>query len=318
MGNSSSESRYYKGDTPQVPETSHTLHRTMGGRGMPKIAPKPLPIYPWQDTVKGPLHHKYQVAGYSDTTWSNDWSLLRRTCGPRHPSEITIADMEAMLLRITSQGARIVAVSRFKSLWRSLRHLGLIPATATPEEGLPKLRKPRSVPRPISKEQVEMLFAQAREPMASWFRLAALNGLRACEVAALEGSWLEATPEGYNLRILGKGKTDLTVPAHPETVRIIQSHNTLGRLWPISAGYVSDAACKELRRLGIYQPYTFHSLRHTHATMILELSAGDLLLTAELLRHQSLNTTRGYAALQQGRKRVVLDQLFAPAETAQV
>lgn len=308
MGNNSHTSPYFKGDTPEVPPDP--LHDVERGFVVPRIGPTRLANYPWHDEVKPLLFQRYQVLGWSKTTWENDWALLRRTCHERHPAQISTLDMEQMLLRIATQNGRVAAVNRYKSIWRNLRYLGVVPESCKPEEFLPKLRKPRSVPRPISLEQAQLLMTQAREPMRDWFTLACLAGMRAMEVANIRGSWLEQTHDGYSLRILGKGGTDLTIPAHPLVVRTIQKHRTLGRLWDITPGSVSDAACEEMRRHGIYAPLTFHSCRHFFATYLLEESGGDLILVSELMRHESLQTTRGYAQLKQGRKRDVLNRLF--------
>lgn len=313
--------RYTKGerpsslsDTPEVRSlfNNHPLNG-LEGSSLPlgRPAPKPLPEYPWHKDVQPLLYQRYQVLNWSKTTWDNDWSLLRRTCGPKHPTEITVTDMETVLVRIATQGGRVACVNRFRSIWKNLRHLGVIPADQQPELLLPKLRKPRAVPRPISRDEAIVLMTQARQPMRDWFTLACLGGLRAIEISRLEGSWLESTSEGHSLRVLGKGGTDLTIPAHPKVVAVIKSHRTLGRLWPVTPGYVSDAACVEMRRLGIEGNRTFHSCRHFFATYLLEASGGDLILVAELMRHESLQTTKGYAQLKQGRKRVVLNQLFA-------
>lgn len=300
-------------DTPEVRAVfnNHPLHQWSEGGSVPlgRPAPKPLPWFPWHDDVKPLLRQRYQVLGWSRTTWDNDWSLLRRTCGQRHPAQITVADMEAALVRIRTQGGRVGAINRYRSIWRNLRLLKIVPEQHQPDEALPKLRKPRATPRPISKSDAELLMTQARtQDLRDWFTLACLAGLRAIEISRLEGSWLETTSEGHSLRVFGKGGTDLTIPAHPEVVRVIQSHRTFGRLWPVTPGYVSDAACIEMRRLGVNG--TFHACRHFFATYLLEVSGGDLVLVAELLRHQNLNTTRGYAALRQGRKQEVLNQLF--------
>ena len=314
MGNTTNGRPNSRGDTPELRSlfNNHPLHHRSEGGTVPlgRPAPKPLPPYPWHDDVKPLLWQRYQVLGWSRTTWDNDWSLLRRTCGAQHPAQISTAEMEAVIVRIATQGGRVAAINRFRSIWRNLRLLGIVPEQHAPEAALPKLRKPRAVPRPISKDDALLLMTQARTPeLRDWFTLACLNGLRAIEISRLQGSWLENTSEGHALRVFGKGNTDLTIPAHPEVARIIQSHRTLGRLWPVTPGYISDAACVEMRRLGVNG--TFHACRHFFATYLLEASGGDLVLVAELLRHSNLNTTRGYAALRQGRKQEVLNQLFA-------
>lgn len=266
-----------------------------------------VPTQPWHSDIEEPLLRRYLTQGWSTHLFVNDWALLRRACGAKHPAEATLHDLEEVVLRAKSAGSRANYVARLKSIYNSLRIIGAIPADHRPEEGLPKLRRPRSVPRPLTQEQAQLLMTAADDPFVDWFILGCLAGLRAVEVSRLQGSWLEHHAEGPVLRIHGKGNTDLTIPAHPAVVAVIEKHRTLGRLWLLNPNKVSDYAGKEMRRLGVHA--TFHACRHTFATQLLAASGGDLIVVSELLRHASLNTTRGYAQLAQGRKRAVLNQL---------
>lgn len=266
-----------------------------------------VPVQPWHALIEAPLWHRYQTQGWASHLFVTDWALLRRACKEKHPAEATQRDLEEAVLRAQSIGTRANYVARFRSIYKNLRLLGLVPADCRPEEGLPKLRRPRSVPRPLTQEQAQLLMTAAAEPFQDWFVLGCLAGLRAIEVSRIQGSWLEHHADGAVLRIHGKGNTDLTIPAHPAVVAVVEKHRTLGRLWLMNPNKVSDLASREMRRLGV--PGTFHACRHTFATQLLAASGGDLIVVAELMRHASLNTTRGYAQLAQGRKRAVLDQL---------
>lgn len=266
-----------------------------------------VPPQDWHEQVEEPLLRRYLTQGWSTHLFVNDWALLRRACGPRHPAEVGLRELEEVVLRATAAGTRANYVARLRSIFNSLRIVGAIPPDHRPEENLPKLRRPRSTPRPISPEQAHRLMTEADAPFRDWFVLGCLAGLRAVEVSRLQGAWLEHHPDGAALRIHGKGNTDLTIPAHPMVVAVIESHRTLGRLWLLNPNKVSAYATKEMRRLDV--PATFHACRHYFATQLLAASGGDLIVVSELMRHASLNTTRGYAQLQQGRKRLVLDQL---------
>lgn len=294
-------------DLPAPPLLDSTLRQ---GRFMPsKYAPKPLPYYSWHEEVGAVLKARYEFLGWSSNLWNSDWSLLRRTCGELHPAQVGVAQMEATIIQAPKAGARVTYIARYKSIWRNLRYLGIVPADGMPEQLLPKMRKPRAVPRPISRDEAELVMASARYPVNEWAAFACLGGFRAMEVSAVQGSWLENTYEGdYQLRVEGKTGID-TIPAHPRLVQIIQSHRTLGRLYTAGPSHLSETANAELRRLGIGGNKTFHSLRHFFITAIYQ-QTGDLLLASELGRHRNLNTTRGYAQLEQGRKREVLNQLF--------
>lgn len=283
-----------------------------------------LEAFPWHESVHDAFRRHYALHGWARNLYVCDWAILRRMCGPKHPAELVLADLEAVVLRARSQGTRHNYVARIRSIMRTLRKIEAVPAGFCPEDGLPKVRRPRGVPRPLTDDEVELLVTQAgfydagldhgqRIDMRHWFILGAYAGLRAMEVAKIEGSWLELGPEGPTLRVQGKGGTDLVIPAHPKVVQVIESYGTLGRLWDFADGRkVSVRATAEMRRLGITKPKSFHSCRHYFATKCLELSGGDLKATSELCRHLSLNTTAGYAATITGKKRLVVDSFAFP------
>lgn len=242
------------------------------------------------------LEQSYRARGWSHQVWLNDSSMLRRIGDPQ---TATLADLEAVIMRASRQSTRSNYVARIKSLWRHMRRLGLI--TSTVDEQLPEIRKPRGVPRPLSDTQVDHLLRHAAQPYRDWFTLGCYAGLRAMEVAGLCGADLEESSEGWMLRVRGKGGTDLIVPAAPQVVDVVQAQGTLGRLWNLGANKVSAKACAEMRRLGINR--RFHDCRHWYATTLLEVTGGDLPTVAELMRHGSIMTTRGYTALNVERQR---------------
>lgn len=283
-----------------------------------------LPHYPWHDALHDDFRRMYALRGWSRQVYVNDWSLLRRMCGAKHPRDLTVADLEHVILRAKSSGTRHVYVARIKSIMRTLRKMGVVPPSFFIEEELPKVRRPRGVPRPLTDAEVEMLVTNAgfyehgmdhgqRIDLRHWFILGAYAGLRAMEVAKIEGNWLEYGADGPTLRVQGKGGTDMVIPAHPKVVEVIESYQTLGPLWSFASGQkVSTRATAEMRRLGISKPKTFHSCRHYFATKCLEISGGDLKATSELCRHLSLNTTAGYAATINGKKRRVVEAFAFP------
>lgn len=256
------------------------------------------------------LLDRYAARGWSNQLTVNDRALLRRVCARTgDPDTVTVKDMEEVVMRAKRQGTRANYVARIKSIWSTLRELEL--TTNVEDQKLASVRKPRGLPRPLSDAQAQILVTQADEPMRSWFILGCYAGLRAMEVSGLQGSDLEEGPEGYLLRIRGKGGTDLTIPAHPEVVKVIQDAGTLGRLWHLNPNKISAYACAEMKRLGVAMK--FHSLRHYFATSALRASGGDLLVVRDLLRHSSVATSQIYAKLDEGRTRSVVELLSVPS-----
>lgn len=203
-------------------------------------------------------------------------------------------------------------INRMKMIYRHLMYLKLIPEGDSPAEKLPKLRKPKSTPRPFTNHEVEIIMSQAKHPQRDWFILSCFAGFRAAEISLCSGADLEEHQDGYMIRIpAGKGGTDLSLPAHPVVVDMIKSYKTLGRLWPtMKPHHLSVAACAELRRLGVNKK--LHSGRHYFATSCYSVSGGDLLAVSKLMRHSSPSTTAIYAELASPVAKAVVNALQTP------
>jgi integrase len=279
----------------------------------------PVFTQPWHEEVGDLLRRRYEIAGWSRNMYMQDFSMLRVICGDKHPRDVFLQDLEEQVLKGKTQATRETYVARVKSVWNSMRMLGIIPVDHHPELGLPKVRVPRYSPRPITKDQAIMLMTQSQEPMREWFMFACLAGMRAIEVSRVRGDWLELHADGYFLRILGKGDTEILVPCHPKLVELIQSKNVLGLLYTVDNNYLSRLACAEMRRLGIMTKkngstasrISFHSCRHFFATTVLAASGGNLITTQRLMRHASPVVTARYADLVNGEERGIMAGLLA-------
>lgn len=157
-------------------------------------------------------------------------------------------------------------------------------------------RSSRSLPRPIATTELRRALAAAHSPtMRLWLMLAAYQGLRAGEIAALHWSWV--TEDG--IRVRGKGGHTRVVPLHPEVAVVLGSWpvreghlfvRPAGTPWPAAA--VSREMAVFLERCGIRD--RAHGLRHWFGTECYRASK-DLRLVQELMGHQSPITTAGYS-----------------------
>ncbi|MCS7220622.1 MAG: tyrosine-type recombinase/integrase [Anaerolineae bacterium] len=82
------------------------------------------------------------------------------------------------------------------------------------------------------------------------------------------------------------------------------------RVLPLSTNTVRQVFEDCLRLAGIEQPLTPHTLRHTFATLALEVT-GDLAVVQDLLGHASPATTRVYAKVSARRLREAHRQIFS-------
>ena len=284
----------------------------------------------WHLAVGNALAKRYSLQGWSAGIYQRDWALLRKTCGSKHPSEVSYADMEEEILGFIEAGYANTSIdshiTRLRSIYNSLRILGIVPEDHCPEKNLPKMKLKKYTPRPITKEQAIYLMTNAADPYREWFMLACLQGLRAMEIAKIRGDWLERGEELedgtqiWNLRVFGKGATELVIPAHPLIVELIQSKRTLGPLYSVQPHYLSKTVNREMRRLGVMTKnkndkantsrISFHSCRHYFATAVLAASDNNLILTSRVMRHANPATTMRYAELVNGAEAKVVNSLF--------
>lgn len=255
------------------------------------------------------LADKYKKVGYGRQLIFNDSSLIRRLSV--HLQHATPKDLEVVVMQPASNNTRALYCGRFVSIYRSLIELEMLP-NYNPALKLPKIRKRRTQPRPLTHAEASVLITQANLPQRHWFMLSCFAGLRAGEISQVRGVDLEESNDGHMLRVpYGKGGTDLVVPAHPMIVEMIQSYKTLDRLWPtMKAHSLSVAACKEMRRLGVKKK--LHSGRHYFATSAYAASNGDLLAVSKLMRHASVATTQIYAELGSQVARSLVNSLPLP------
>jgi len=258
------------------------------------------------DEIYRQLKNRYDTSGFSPYVIRTDWQIIRRI--GVHPALATVQDLEKVVLSATKQSTKANYVSRLRSIYKHLNKMNLINGNNAAED-LPKVKSGRGVPKPVTQAEFDKLMAEAKQPYKDWFILGGLVGLRAHEVAKIEGADLIEDNGGYSLRVVGKGKTDLIVPVAKRVAEMIQSHGTLGRLWVIDPNGFSKKAADEMRRILGPEAKHFHSLRHYFATTMLEKSGGDLIAVKELMRHTSVATTQVYTQLAHGRTRTLVNLL---------
>ena len=250
------------------------------------------------------LVNRYNTSGYSQHIINTDWQIIRRI--GVHPALATVQDLEKVVLMATKQSTKANYVARLRSIYKHLNKMNLVNGN-DPAADLPNVKAGRGVPKPVTKAEYEKLLAEAQPMYRNWFILGGMAGLRAMEVAQIQGSDLVESDEGPMLRILGKGNTDLIVPISTIVAEMIKSYNTLGRLWEVSPNKLSAKAANEMRRILGPNAKHFHSLRHYFATTMLEKSGGDLIAVKELMRHTSVATTQVYTQLAHGRTRSLVN-----------
>lgn len=249
-----------------------------------------------------------RAAKRADRTIENRITLLRfleRSTGTASPLEVT----EDMLLLHVGRGVAASSMQRERSDLRSffgwMRERGL--RTDDPSQRLPRVRVPRTKPRPFTLEQIErMLASGAYRRTRVMIMLGYLEGLRAHEIAKVDGR--DVDRETMMLRVAGKGGVVRYVPIDPLLAAELDRMPAAGPWFPargtnrgahIHWRSVSDQLSRARKRAGIYgDRLTGHSLRHSFATQLLRNGAG-IREVQELLGHASLSSTQIYTGVDE-------------------
>ena len=214
-------------------------------------------------------------------------TALERYLAPATLADATADMLTEYLSRWTNPRTRHAYrsdVAKFYK-WASVRHL----VATNPAELLDSVRVPKSLPKPIALELVPLVVASCPDDDTRLMcALAGYAGLRIGEIAALDA--VDVTSSHLVVRS-GKGRKDRSVPLHPVLRHLLAGRT--GPLFTVTAGTVGRRIKAQLAHHG---GGTAHRLRHSFGTE-LQRVARDLLLTAELMGHDDLATTKGYARL---------------------
>lgn len=172
-----------------------------------------------------------------------------------------------------------------------------------PMRTIPRPKLTRLLPRPMSEEDTHVAIDNAPARIRVCLVLAAYQGLRACEIAALDRSDILDTAPTPVLIAHGKGRKDRVIPLGERALAELRAFGVPsrgpllrredGQTGGISAHRVSSMCNAYLHDMGISD--TLHQLRHRFATRTYAATQ-DVLVVAALLGHEDPATTAGYAA----------------------
>ena len=145
------------------------------------------------------------------------------------------------------------------------------------------------------------------------FLFSCFCGLRHSDIIALTWGDIEMDGEGNSrLHIIQKKtKEAIFLPLSPEAIKQLpkredakDSDIIFKKL--ITLGRTNEILPKWAEQAGIKKHITFHTARHTHATMLLTLGV-DLYTVSKLLGHTNIQTTQIYAKLVDESKKKAID-----------
>ena len=170
-----------------------------------------------------------------------------------------------------------------------------------PSLDVPRVKKPHAHPRPCPDRYIAVAMEMATSSERLMIRLGAECGLRRGEIARVHSDDVVADSAGRSLIVRGKGDKQRIVPLPDDLAGIIM--DARGYLFPgrfgghVEESYIGD----HISRL-LPDGYAAHTLRHRFATTAYA-ATHDLFVVAELLGHESVETTEHYVAMPDGRLR---------------
>lgn len=242
-----------------------------------------------------PLEERYvrqmRAEGWSEETIRQRIYVLRML--DADPATATVEDVARVIDRPLAATTKATYLRVLRMIFVDMNRLGWI--DNDPARLVRSPRTPRRRPRPLPAAEVEALLGMGHEDALAWTVLGLFAGLRSGEVVTLTGNSLQDSVQGPVVRVVGKGRLDAVIPAHPRVVEILAPHRgSDGLLWPIWGKSMVRRWGREARAVGVHGR-AFHQLRHTYATRLYSATGGDLLTVAALCRHASVATTQGYA-----------------------
>lgn len=242
--------------------------------------------------------------------------VLARHAG-RSVLEVTTDDVRAWLADYSNANTRSTHYCTARGMFRWLSAEGL--RTDNPVDAIRPPRVPRGVPRPCSTAALQAMLAAADPKTAAMITLAAFQGLRAGEVAAIRGEDFDLN--AGTLRVIGKGEVEALLPVHPQ-VADLAARMPSGFWFPAprrAEGHMASqvvslcvrAACADA---GV-PLHGAHPLRHWFATWLVRGGA-DLRTTQTLMRHASLATTARYVQVDDDDRRAAVLRLPVLGEVA--
>ncbi len=257
---------------------------------------------PWRRSIEG-WTDTLKAAGLSaQTIKSRRYKMvhLAALLMPSGPEDVTTEQIVQAFARQqwkpeTRKAYRNTISSFFRWLHKSGRR------SDDPSLDVPRVKKPHAHPRPCPDHYIAVAMEMATSSERLMIRLGAECGLRRGEIARVHSDDVVADSAGRSLIVRGKGDKQRIVPLPDDLAGIVM--DARGYLFPgrfgghVEESYIGD----HISRL-LPDGYAAHTLRHRFATTAYA-ATHDLFVVAELLGHESVETTEHYVAMPDGRLR---------------
>jgi len=266
-----------------------------------------------ENTIAAYRNDLHQLAGFVEEEAAKRGTIPPWAAFDRQAMMTYMLDLKGRGYAATTVARKVAAI---KSFFGFMVADGIL--KQNPTEGVSSTKVGKSLPKPISIEQVHRLLAEPAKlstPEAkrdkAMLELLYATGMRVSELVSLNMADLDA--EGGYVRCFGKGHKERLIPVHERAVGAVKEY--LDGVRPRLARHSEEKALflnrrgERLTRQGLWQilkgyaksaelgaEITPHTLRHSFATHMLSGGA-DLRSVQELLGHANISTTQVYTHL---------------------
>lgn len=257
---------------------------------------------PWRKSIEG-WTDTLRAAGLSaQTIKSRRYKMVHLAAlfMPSGPEDVTTEQIVQVFARQqwkpeTRKAYRNTISSFFRWLHKSCRR------SDDPSLDVPRVKKPHAHPRPCPDKYITAAMEKATAAEKLMIRFGAECGLRRGEIARVHSDDVVADSAGHSLIVRGKGDKQRIVPLPDDLAAIVMDAN--GYLFPGRfGGHVEESYIGDHISHLLPDGYAAHTLRHRFATTAYAATR-DLFVVAELLGHESVETTEHYVAMPDGRLR---------------
>ncbi len=268
------------------------------------------------------LTQELRLRGYSPKTIKAYKSCIRcfaEHFSPKHPREITNDEMRGYLDHLLT--AKKASAGTVNQVLNALRFLYVELYKRPLKLGdIPRPKKIKKLPPVLSQEEIgRMLKATMNVKHKCLLMVTYSGGLRVGEVVRLKPCDIDGERKQIHVHF-GKGKKERYTLLGESTLQQLRVYwkKVQPREWLFpgdrESGYLSERSAEQIftdaaKAAGIQKKVSFHTLRHSFATHLLEAGV-DLRTIQELLGHSSIKTTEIYTHVS----RKTIDKIVNPID----